>query len=112
LQQLLAEVAVKIRSMKAKEYFEKYINENQDKSKEWRFIKCLQEMILEVNEIAKMRNAKYDRALIAIFNEQNMKAISFIKKVNEIDGTFYKIDAFKIFLKEESPEMYKLVWLD
>ena len=101
--------------MKSKEYFKEYQTENQDKSPEWRLISAFRKMVLEVSDIAKMRNAKYDSALCAIFKEQLIKANSFVKMVNETEPFksegLIKQDAFKIYVQTESPDLAKLVWL-
>ncbi len=99
--------------MKAKEYFRIYSEENQNESAEWRLISAFRKMVLEVSEIAKMRNAKSDEALTSIFREQLLKSNSFINMVNETEpfksnGHVLK-DAFKIFVKHESPELAKLI---
>ena len=97
--------------MKAKEYFRVYKEENQDKSYEWRLVNALRKMVLEVEEIAKLRNAQSDNALIAIFNEQNLKAQSFIRMVNDtLQDQKIRGDAFVLFVKEESPDLAKMIW--
>jgi hypothetical protein len=40
--------------MKAKEYFNQFLNENQDKVIEWRLVNAFRQMVLEVEQIAKM----------------------------------------------------------
>jgi hypothetical protein len=101
--------------MKSKEYFKEYQTENQDKSPEWRVIFAFRKMILEVSDIAKMRNVKYDNALRAIFKEQLLKANSFVKMVNETEPFkskgLVKQDAFKIYIQKTDPELAELVWL-
>lgn len=57
--------------MKSKEYFKEYQTENQEKSPEWRLISAFRKMVLEVSDIAKMRNAKYDSALYVLFSKNN-----------------------------------------
>lgn len=95
--------------MKAKEYFRKYVEENQDEEPMYRVVKTLMDMFNEVKEIQLMRKAKSDSAMIAIMNEQNLKANSFIRKVNEIDGLGVKNDAYKQFINDQMPELGKLV---
>jgi hypothetical protein len=98
--------------MKAKDYFKQFNEENQDKSQEWRVIHVFSQMVIEINDIAKMRNAKSDQALISIFKEQNLKCNSFCKMINEtsaFDGTL-KSNAFEIFIKQEDPNLAKMVW--
>jgi len=95
--------------MKAKEYFRKYVEENQDEEPMYRVVKTLMDMFNEVKEIQLMRKAKSDSAMIAIMNEQNIKANSFIRKVNEIDGLGVKNNAYKQFINDQMPELGKLV---
>ena len=95
--------------MKAKEYFRKYVEENQDEEAMYRVVKTLMDMFNEVKEIQLMRKAQSDSAMIAIMNEQNIKANSFIRKVNEIDGLGVKDNAYKQFINDQMPELGKLV---
>ena len=95
--------------MKAKEYFRKYVEENQDEDAMYRVVKTLMDMFNEVKEIQLMRKAQSDSAMIAIMNEQNIKANSFIRKVNEIDGLGVKNNAYKQFINDQMPELGKLV---
>lgn len=100
--------------MKAKEYFKEFLNENQDKILEWRLVNAFRQMVLEVNQIAKMRNVKSDTALVAIFKEIEIKSHSFIRLVNETEpfkseGTV-KYDAFKLFVEQSSPSLAAVVW--
>lgn len=100
--------------MKAKEYFEKFQTENQEKSPEWRLIFALQEMVFEIQEIAKSRNVKFDKGLIPIFNEMSLKANSFTKMVNQTEpfkseGEI-KSDVFKLFIHQQHPELFEMVW--
>lgn len=100
--------------MKAKEYFNQFLNENQDKVVEWRLVNAFRQMFLEVEQIAKMRSAKTDTALIYIFKEIEIKSHSFIRLVNETEpfkseGAI-KYDAFKIFVEQSSPSLAAVVW--
>ena len=95
--------------MKAKEYFRKYVEENQDEEAMYRVVKTLMDMFNEVKEIQLMRKAQSDSAMIAIMNEQNIKANSFIRKVNEIDGLGVKNNAYKQFINDQMPELGKLI---
>lgn len=99
--------------MKATDYLEKYQTENQDKSPDWRVVSTFMNMVLEVNDIAKMRNATRDDALISIFNEQNKKANAFIKMINKLEPFCsegkLKIDGFKIFLIQSDPQLSELI---
>ncbi len=100
--------------MKAKEFFREYQEQNQDKNFEWRLISTFRKMVLEVSDIANLRNAKSDSSLCTIFKEQLLKANSFVKMVNETEPFksegLVKQDAFKIYVQTESPDLAKLVW--
>lgn len=100
--------------MKAKDYFNQFLNENQDQSVEWRLVHALREMFIEIKTIATKRQAQSDSALIAIIKEVETKSKSFIHLVNEIEpfkseGTIKK-DAFRLFVTMESPTLAALVW--
>lgn len=100
--------------MKAKEYFNQFLNENQDKIVEWRLVNVFRQMFLEVEQIAKMRNAKSETAFASIFKEIETKSHSFIRLVNETEpfkseGTV-KYDAFKLFIEQASPSFAAVVW--
>jgi hypothetical protein len=95
----------KIKIMKAKEYFQKYVDENQDKEPLYRVVKTMIDMFNEVKEIQVIRKAQSNSAMISIMNEQNIKCNSFINKVNAIDGLGVKRDAFKGFINNQMPEL-------
>jgi hypothetical protein len=99
--------------MKAKEYYKQYNEIAKDKGSEYALVKCLMDMFNEVKQIQKSRNAKSDSALISILNETNLKANSFIKRINkDIDLTqqgFVKVDAFKVFIKSEMKDLADLI---
>ena len=100
--------------MKAKDYFKQFNEENQDKIPEFRLVFALNGFVNEVKEIAKMRNARKNEAMIAIFNEQNTKCNSFIRMINELDyfkenGTI-KSNALKLYMKDKTPDLYDLVF--
>ena len=95
--------------MKAKDYFKSYVNENQEKESCVRVVDIFMKMFHESKDIQIMRKAKSDESIIAIMNEQNQKANSFIRKVNEHDGLGFKRDAFKIFMNQISPEFSKMI---
>jgi phage terminase small subunit len=100
--------------MKAKEYFNQFLNENQDKVIELRLVNAFRQMVLEVEQIAKMRSAESDTALVSIFKEIETKSHSFIRLVNETEpfkseGTV-KYDAFKLFVEQSSPSLAAVVW--
>lgn len=96
--------------MKAKDYFDYFLNENQEKDSEWRLVHCLNKMVVEVYEISKIRNVTQDSAMISIFNEQNLKAISFIKMINKHLNRNFNKDLFKIIIQSNSPDLHDLIW--
>lgn len=96
--------------MKAKEYFERYVNENSDKTIEWKVVKTFRDIFCEAQEIAKIRNAKTDSAYQSIFKELNQKANSFCRMVNEIDDFGLKENAFMIFVQAENTEFFNAVY--
>lgn len=95
--------------MKAKEYFRKYTEENQDEEPTYRFVKILMVMFNGVAEITIARNAKSNSAMISIMDEQNTKANSFTRKVNETEGLGIRRDAFKHFIIDKMSELAELV---
>lgn len=100
--------------MKAKDYFKEFQEENQEKIPEWRLIYALHGMINEVNEVAKMRSARTNSAMIAIFNEQNLKANSFIRMINQLDyfienGTIM-LNSLKMYMEQQTPDLHKMVF--
>ena len=100
--------------MKAKEYFNQFLNENQDKSPEWRIINVFSSMVLEIKSLAKLRHVVYDAALIRIFKETEIKSYAFIRLVNETEyfklNGILKQDAFKVFVENTSPKLASMVW--
>lgn len=95
--------------MKAKEYFRKYVEENQEEDNYYRVVKTFLDMFKEVKEIQVMRKAQSNEAMIAILNEQNLKAKSFIRKVNEIDDLGVKQDGFKHFIIDQMPDLAEMI---
>jgi len=66
--------------MKAKEYFEKYLNFQMDqKEKDAAIWELYKAMSLEIMEIAKIRNARKGGAMLSILQEQNRKWNALIK---------------------------------
>lgn len=96
--------------MKAKEYFEKYVNENQDKSNEWKIVKTFRDIFCEGQKMAKNRNAKTIRAYEAIFKELNIKGNSFCRMVNKIDDMQLKNNAFMLFVQSENEDFFNAVY--
>ena len=100
--------------MKAKEYFNRFINENQDRSVEVRLLMVFNDMLLEIKTIQKQRNTKSDKAFIAIMKELEIKSYAFIKLANEIEpfkseGEL-KHDAFMLFVEQQYPELAKIYY--
>jgi hypothetical protein len=96
--------------MKAKQYFERYVNEYSDKSIEWKVIKTFIDIFNEAEQIAKIRNTDTDMSFRAIFKELNKKANSFCRIVNEIDDFGLKENSFMIFVEDKYPEIYEIVF--
>src|SRR5574344_1258380 len=99
--------------MKAKQYFEQFLNENKEHTTGWRMVNAFRGMLLEVEEIRKQRNARTNSAMIAIFNEIEKKSHAFINMVNEIEpfkseGKI-KRNAFEIFTRDVDPELGEMI---
>lgn len=95
--------------MKAKEYFEKYVNEYQGYSNDYKVITILRDIYCEAKDIAKQRNSQSNETYKAIFKELNQKANSFCLMVNEIDNMNMKKDALMLLIQIESPVLYKML---
>ena len=103
--------------MKAIEYFKKYKEklkepnemDSQIDHKYYCVVSSLIDFFNEVKTIQNARKAKSYSAMIAIMNEQNLKANSFIKMVNLDYNLGIKRDAFKYFIKEQMPELAKMI---
>lgn len=94
--------------MKAKEYYQKLITENLDKSFEYRVISIIHEMAAEMSDIMKQRKVTTDSGGFAIMKEQNQKCNSFIKMVNQISSDYeYKENAFLLYIEQTSPTLYE-----
>lgn len=96
--------------MKAKEYIDNFLNQDKDKSLDHRLVILLGNLILEVKEIGKARNAVLDRAYANIFKEQIQKSVTIFKTLNQLKyfkeiGTI-KDDALMLYLKQQSPTLY------
>lgn len=95
--------------MKAIDYYNEYLSTKNQLGYEKALVECFRKIVLEVNEIAKMRSAKTDTAYIAIFKEQNKKAISFIKMVNQtepfVSDSPLIHNAFLLFIKQSKPDL-------
>lgn len=65
--------------MKAKEYIEKYFDESDEKESLFKIVHAL---FVEVEVIAKKRNAQLNSALVSIFKEQDKKWEAVLNKLN------------------------------
>ena len=91
--------------MKAIEYFKKYkekLKQPNERDSElnhkyYCVVSSFMDFFNEVKKIQLARKAKSDSAMIAIMNEQNLKANSFVKMVNLEYNLGIRIDAFKEF---------------
>jgi len=97
---------------KAKDYFNQYQTENQDRGCDWRLIHALDQILKEFHTLTKARNAQTMPALTAIFRELNQKASKLIAMLNELepyktDGQI-RPDAFMIFAIERIPVLKNL----
>jgi hypothetical protein len=103
--------------MKAIEYFKKYkeklkepndIGSEQD-YKYYCVVSTLMDFFNEVKTIQLARKAKSNSAMIAIMNEQNLKANSFIKMINLDYNLGINRDEFKDFIKDQMPDLAKMI---
>jgi len=99
--------------MKATEYFTDYKRMESEKGHNYAIVEIFTAMYKEIGTIQKDRNSTANNVIIAITNEINQKANSFIRLVNkELDGTQFgkiKRDAFKIFVTHEVPDFAKVL---
>jgi len=101
--------------MKAKELF-KIISESEDKI--IAFGDAVKGLVLEVQDIIKVRNAKSNDALKSIFNEQELKYKALAKLINNanfpIEDDKYifvaKDEGFREYIKAKTPSMYFAIW--
>lgn len=102
--------------MKAKEYFQQFMNENQSETVDFRLVYAMKQLAMEAQQIAEIRKAQSDSAIIAIMKEQDLKAQSLIKMLNAIEpfksGQKVFDNAFQIYISKSSPELAKAVWPD
>lgn len=98
--------------MKAKEYNTKFSELLKTETVEKSIYEIFKDMFLEVKEIQKTRRAKTDSAVIAIFNEMNLKGNSFVRKANKEHKVMLINDAFKKFVCVRDESFAKLLgWL-
>jgi hypothetical protein len=95
--------------MKAKEYFERYVNDTSGKESVILVYEAIISIFLEHKELAKKRNAKSNEAFVAIFEELNKKANSFIKMVNEIEEIQRPKDILYIYIRHFYKDLYVLI---
>lgn len=95
---------------KAKEYFTELSALTTKTERSDYALEVLKEMVREVSEIAKMRNAKSEGALRAIILEQENKWIAFANLCNSIEGKalIIKKDGFYLSFCEVAPAAKRL----
>ena len=102
--------------MTAEQYFQKFNTENQDATPPFRVYKLLQEMVIEVREIASSKGLLYDSQIRPIFLLQEKKSKELIEMINtQTDfGKENQIqeDSFQRVINAQTPDLYNLVWLN
>ena len=88
--------------MKAKEYAQQYINAT---DRQYEIGKIWNQFVVEIEDVAKMRNALTNSAWSSIFEEQNMKWKAFCREVKKQTGIEIKEDGFKNLLLEKEPRL-------
>ena len=98
--------------MKAKEYNKKFTELLKTETIEKSIYEIFRSMFLEVKEIQKLRKVQKNESIIAIFNEMNTKANSFVRNANKEHKVMLVNDAFKKFVSFQSGDFAKLIgWL-
>ena len=98
--------------MKAKEYNKKFTELLKTETTEKSIYEIFRCMFLEVKEIQKLRKVQKNESIIAIFNEMNTKANSFVRNANKEHKVMLVNDAFKKFVSFKSEDFAKLIgWL-
>lgn len=96
--------------MKAREYFDKYIDRiiaeaGTEKEQSGALYELLMDFMNEVKEIAKARHAQSNRAAMAIFRELNQKWNALCNICVKVKGySVLNRDGFKAFITKEIPE--------
>lgn len=88
--------------MKAKEYAQQYVNATDRK---YEIGKIWNQFVVEIEDVAKMRNARTDAAWRAIFEEQELKWKSFCREVEKKTGIKIKEDGFRNLVIEKEPRL-------
>jgi len=86
--------------MKASDYVEKY------KEDPVGYAKTVNDMIMEIGEIAKQRNALYDPAFLSIISEQDKKWRKYVRLMEGKTGTItLNPDGFLICIVDFMPDL-------
>lgn len=99
--------------MKASDYLDKWyllLVEADDNKQNEILATIISEFGLELVNIAEQRKVKKDKAVVAIFKEQNQKYNKFCRLVNERCGVrFLKEDGLKKYWIMKNPHLEKLL---
>ena len=95
--------------MKAKEYNKQFTKLLKTETVEKAIYEVFKNMFLEVKEIQKLRKAKTNSAVIAIFNEMNTKGNSFVRNANKEHKVMLINDAFKKFVVVRDKDFANLI---
>ncbi len=95
--------------MKAKEYYQKFLDNTENDSQKFLVVSALRSMTIEISDIIKKRNIKSNDAAIAVIKEVNQKANAYIKLVNQHIEDGYKQDALLLFIEHEMPNLANIV---
>ena len=96
--------------MKAREYFDKYIDRiiaeaGTEKEQSGALYELLKDFMTEVKEITKARHAQTDRAAMAILRELNQKWNALCNICVKVKGySVLNRDGFKAYVTKEIPE--------
>ena len=96
--------------MRVKNYFKRY---QATDNKPLIIALTFADIALEANESVKnqvrARNSGSYQAIREIYDKSNEKAIEFINLVNEINSFKVELIAYKIYIKNNFPELYNLL---
>jgi hypothetical protein len=97
--------------MKAKEYYQNYLNNINNISFEFLIVSSLKDMTIEISDIINKRKIKDDNAAISVIKEVNQKANSYINMVNAHLSEENKIrhNALIYFIESEIPKLKSIV---
>ena len=96
---------------RAKEYYERFLNNTNNNSPEFLIVHALRDMTIEISDIIKQRNIKSDDAAISVIKEVNQKANSYINMVNQhlSDEDSIRKNALLYFIESEMPSLKSIV---